>query len=192
MNTASVRGLLLATAMLCALAVAATPANATFTPPGAAVSASSTNTQLQAGGITVRCPTSTATGTIDANGLGITLSVFFSSNPTTRVTCTESLLGSSVTVTTNGRISIVSIASVAGVSSSDDLVIPAGSSFVVRSLAGTRTYGPQTARNCITFNQATQTLNVRCTIVDTGGNAATFTGSYVVTPRADRRPYTIS
>ena len=191
MKTVSVRGLLLAVAMLSVLAVAATPANALINPRGGAITASSTNSQLAQGGIIVRCPTSTATGRIDANGLGITIRVLFSDNSPVRprVTCTESALGSSVTVTTTGNVSIVSTSSVAGVSASGDLVIPAGSSFVVRSLAGTRTIGAQTVRGCVTFGQAGQTLNVRCTVVATDGSVATFTASYNVTSGG---PITIS
>jgi hypothetical protein len=180
MRTKTLRGLLVAITLLCALATA-TPAQATFGPRGFAFSSSSTNSQFAQGGVVVRCPTFTLTEQIDADGRGITFSWFFSGNPTTRATCTESLLGSSVTVTTNGRISIPSTSSVRRVSASGDLVIPAGSSVVVRSLAGTRTFGAQTVRNCITFNQAGQTFNFRCTITDTGGNAATFTASTTVT-----------
>jgi hypothetical protein len=172
--------LLVSVAVLSAIFLAV-PAHATFTPTGGVISVSSSNTQFQQGGFAIRCPTSTATGTIDANGLGITLRVLFSENPTTRTTCTETLLGSSVAIRTAGRISIVSQSSTSGVSASSDLVVPAGSSVEVRSLAGTRTYGAQTVRNCITFNQASQTFNFRCTIVDTGGNTSTFTGSYSIT-----------
>ena len=191
MTTASARGLLLTMAMLSVLVVAATPANALFNPRGGAITASSGNSQFVQSGITVRCPTSTVSGRIDADGRGITARVLFSDNSPVRprVTCTESALGSSVTVTTTGNVSIVSQSSVVGVGSSGDLVIPAGSSFVVRSLAGSRTIGAQTLRGCVTFNQASQTLNFRCTLIDTAGNPVTFTGSYPVTSGG---PITIS
>ena len=182
MKSLTTRGLILTVAMLSVLAVAAAPAFATLTPAGGAVAATSTNSQLTEGGISVRCPRSDLRGRIAANGLSATGTATFTGDG--RTTCVESFLGSSVTVTCTGTITITSTSSVAGTSASGDLTLDSGYRCTIRSLAGTRTIdGPQTIRGCVTFTQARQTLNVNCAGIRTSTGTATFSGSYALSTR---------
>ncbi len=192
------RGLVVVGA-LSVLAIAAIPAHATITPAGATISASSTDSQLSAGGPIVRCPTSEFTGTINAAGTALSGRLAFSSNPRLRITCTESTLGSSVTVVCRGLITLRSDSSVAGVSASGTVVLTGATPFecsvTVAALGCTITIrGPQGPFNAggqpsaWTFDQATQilTADVRTLrAVGTGlcpsSNASTFSGRYRVT-----------
>ena len=199
MNNAPTRALLLTVAMLTMAAVAASPAHARITPVGVAESANSTDSSFAiTAAIVIRCPTSTFTGTIAADGLSSSGVLEFSPTTSPRVTCTSTILGSpsSVTVRCSLRITLRSTSSTAGVSMIEDLLIdaanPANACSITLDAHGCSiTVATQTIRG-LTFDQRAQTLaarGVRVAATGSGGlcggaRTSTFTGTYrVTTPR---------
>lgn len=200
MNQFVRRALLLSTAALVLAAVAAAPAQARLTPAAAAISANSTDGSFTiTAGVIMRCPTSTFTGTIAADGLSASGTLEFSGRPGVD-TCVFTVLGSSssVDVRCSLRITLRSISSVAGTNASGDIVVDAANpanacSFVLPVHGCSITFGPQTIRNAWTLRQATQTLVLsRVGLAGTGtgglcgsgGRTIVITASYrVTTPR---------
>jgi hypothetical protein len=199
MSKISVRGILLAAAMLTAFAVAAVPAQATITPAGAVISANSTDSSFTVTpGVVIACPTSTFTGTIAADGRSASGTLEFSSR--VGVTCTLTVLGSSssATVVCSLRTTLRSISSTAGTSATVDLVFDLQGTAACQMTLPVHGCviafgGPQTIRGAGVISQAGQTLTVsRAPIAATGSGGicgagartSTFTGTYrISTPR---------
>ena len=196
MHKAPKRALLLAVAMLSMAAVAATPAHASITPASDTISANSTNSFFSAtAAIVIRCPTSTFTGTISADGLSASGVLEFSPTTSPRVTCTTTILGSpsSVTVRCSLRVTLRSTASVAGSNATIDVLIdaanPANACSITLDAHGCSiTVATQTIRGLM-LDQRAQTLSasgVRVAATGSGGicgraRTSTFTGTYRVT-----------
>ncbi len=190
MKVLALRGLLVVAA-LAVVAAAATPAQATLTPVNARVSATSSDTQLRAddGSLTVTCPTSEVTATISADGRSFSGTVAFSRGKG-RTCLSSGLFAASPVEAIVCRITVRSVSSVAGTSASGDLVTetsgvaPAPCSVDFPAVGITIHVDNQTVRNCITFNQATQSLAVNCRLTVTapplGSRTATFTGNYSI------------
>ncbi len=183
---------LVAFAALAVLGVAAAPAHATLTRVGQRISASSNDAQFDAddGSITrVRCPTVDFTGTI-VNTTTISGTITFRRD--TRTTCTGDVLGvgnlSSDAVSC--RITLRSVGSVAGVSTSFDVAIDTPTvaepcSVTFPAIGTTVNVDAQTVRGCATFTQATQSLVVNCRLTVTSRSArasrtATFRGNFSI------------
>lgn len=196
MSKVSTRGILLTAAILTALAVAAAPAQATLTPVGGAISASSTDSSFMVtAGVVIRCPTSTFTGIIAANGLSVSGTLEFSNRPGVE-TCVITILGSSSSadVTCRLRITLRSVSSVRNDNSSGDVVIdaanPANACSISLPVHGcTITVATQTLRNVFTLRQGTRVLavsraNVAATgsggLCGSGARTSVFTATYRV------------
>ncbi len=190
MKSATMRGLLVAVAALAVLAVAAAPASATITAGAArTVTARSNDSALTRGGLGARCTTSTAAGTVAADGLSASVELDFSNGG--RTTCTGSF-GVSCEVRTAGRtpttITLRSTSSTAGRTATGDVVIDANFTYEVACLGGglvCTVSGAQTIRAAGTITQGTPSRlaanarGIRCT----EGGTADFTGNYTITER---------
>ena len=176
------RSLRLGLAMLTAIAVVAAPANASLTPVAVAVTTLSSNTSLTRGGVRIRCPRSDFTGTIAAGGNSASGTLTFGGR-----TCTESLLGTSCTITGSSTIRITVQSSVAGNSASGRLNLDRANWTWDCPTVGTRSTfnrANQDMGACLTFTQATQTLTLtNCAMVDDTGHPAVLNGLYILTPR---------
>ena len=180
----------LAIAALSLLAIVVIPAGATITPVSTAVRATSTNANLtdESNGLRTRCPLSTGSGTVSADGRSGSGTVAFSSSG--GVTCTESLFGTSVTVTCRGNVTLRSTSSVAGTSVSGTATLDTGFQCDIRSLAGSRTIrGPQSPANCTeTTPTGPSTMRIDCrTIAVDGGGESGFAATYTA-----NRAFTVS
>ena len=174
------RSLLLGLALITALAVAA-PANASLTPVGA-VTGGATNSSLTRGGARVRCPRSDFRGSIAAGGNSATGDLTFGG-----VTCTESVLGTSCTVTGRGNITITVESSVAGTSASGRSLLNSATYTIDCPTVGIRSTinrARQDNGRCLTFVQATGVLTAtNCAVVDDAAGRGAFNGSYTLSPR---------
>ena len=193
MKRSTMRGLLLAVAMLTALAVAAAPAQATITPVNTTFSGTSSTTQLRDNqGNTVACTTADGTGRSAADGRSISLSLTFGKQGGR---CTaRTALGSGTAVVDCGRglVTLRSTSSVAGRNASGTITLDADfSCSVTATVFGISVTinirGLQTPTNCTwTLDQASQSLTVNCRTIaitsSTGATSAEFTGSYAVRP----------
>ncbi len=188
MKHQATRGVLLTAAILAVVALAAPPARASITPTNTSVAATSTNSVIteESNGLRFRCPRVDFTGRTSADGRSISGTVAFAGDPATRVTCTDSLFGGSVAVTTSGNITWRSTSSVAGTSASGTLSFDSGFTWTYALLGVPRTIrGPQTPSNCTwTYAQTTGTLFLACTtIAIDGGGELSWSGTFVVRPR---------
>ena len=99
-------------------------------------------------------------------------------------TCVETLFGLSVPdPIVNGRVTMTSISSIAGTSSSGNLRFDSDFNFTVRHPMRTvSVLGPQSPSSCTwTFTQATQILAINCrTIAVSGGGSASLAASFSV------------
>ena len=206
MKTLAIRGILAVT-VLTVFAVAAAPAQATITPVNARISATSTDSQFdfQDRSITgLRCPLVEFTGTINATGTAISGTLAFL--PTTLVRCRGRVGASDQNIDPIiCRITLRSVSSVASTNVSFDLAFDAATAGAPCSItfpgAGPLTLNvdAQTIRNCITFNQPTQSLTLDCRGVIVTSTAARasrpmdFRGNFSInTVNGARRNLTIS
>ena len=173
------RSLLLALAMLTALAIVVAPANATLTPAGVAVTATTTNSAFDRGGARIRCPRGDFSGSIDVGGNTARGTLTFGGR-----TCTESVLGTSCTFNGTGTIRITVQSSVAGNSFSGRLNLDRTNWVWDCPTVGVRSTfnrANQDMGACLTFTQATQTLRMtNCAMVDDAGGRASLNASYVI------------
>lgn len=193
MKKNSMQGLLCVVVALCVLGIAAVPANATITPGGATVSATSNDSVLSIGGaLNSRCTVSEFTGTINAAGNNLSGTLQFGGR------CTDSILGLPINVTCNrppNTITLTSTASTAGVSASGsgsaDATFQCSITIPALAPCSLTVRGPQGPfANSWTFNQATQSLvvSVRPLVVTSdrpasifcpaSSNTGSFSGNY--------------
>ncbi len=185
MKLSPARTLLLTLAALAIIAVAAAPAHARITPAGSTVSANSRDSVFNLTFLSITCPTADITGTLSADGTSLSGRLAFSSS-TGGARCRDNLGGVYADFVCRGSATFRSTSSTAGVSASGDLLFDRDLDCTLRSpLLGEVTFrGPQTLRGCLTFNQATQLLTVRCSLAATvSSNPMTITlsASYRVT-----------
>lgn len=171
-------GALLAAAALVVLALAATPALATFTPANVSVTASSTDLNVtdDGSGLRVRCPRTDFTGRTSADGRSFSGTLAFA-DPVARTTCG---------MTSSGSITWRSTSSVAGSSASGTLSFNSGFSWNYSLLGAPRTIrGPQAPSNCTwTYAQGVSRAFLTCrTIAVDGGGTLTWMGSFPLSPR---------
>ncbi len=181
MSQRSIRGLLLLTAMLTMLAVAATPAHAVLTAGATRTSSGrATDTRFVDNHGDILAGDSDVTCTIAADGRSASCNVSF-----TRVRGTRGGISVDMRCVVRGRITIRSTSSVAGTSASGDLVLDAGFDVTCRdtfNLFVISVVGPQGPFvGALTFNQATQSLNVNARGLRGTENGAAITATYTAT-----------
>lgn len=194
MKSSHTRALLLALGALVVLAVTASPAQARVTPAGANVSATSSDTSLTAddGSAVIRCPTAEITANVDAMGTGLTGTILFSRGK--RLTCEARTPLGTFSVTDIGpcRVRLESTASVAGTSASGTITLQAAC--IIRiAVVGDVSVDAQSCQNAApnwTLSQATQSIDVTCSLTSTRGGTSglnTFTGTFSIVS-VNRRP----
>jgi hypothetical protein len=147
------RGAVSALALFVAMAVAAVPAGATLTPVNGRFVGNAGDMQLAFEFFTMRCATSTISGTINGAGTAVSGEVDFSNNG--RTTCITAAGGSCTVVTGGGvptRMTLRSTSSVSRSHASGDLVLDTDFTYSIDCVGSLCTIsGTQTARTAWTI-----------------------------------------
>lgn len=174
----------LAVVFLLLLGPDAGTAQIVLTPPNSTVTATSTAWDLrQAGYLGASCKGARLTGRIAGDGRSLQGVLDLR-----RTACVDVLFSSECALSTKGRIALLVTGRVRRTSVSLALRMSKGFSATLACPAYSGTIdGEQLTSSCITLTQAQQTLNLSCSLMDSGGRVWDLTASFELS-----REYTIS